>query len=573
MTIPLNILFVDDSPDDVELMYQHIKAAGYDIHWERVDSDPGLRSALTGREWDIVLCDFIMPGFSGPRALEIMGEECSVTPFIFVSGAIGEDTAVEAMQSGAQDYVMKDNLRRLVPAIERALREAMIKRDRNRLYRRLNFMAYHDPLTGLANRVLFIDRLRLAIDQANRNQRRVAVGFLDLDRFKLINDTLGHEAGDQLLREVGSRLQRSIRKVDTVARLAGDEFALILTDLGSNEDVVGIMNIVGRELSRPVSIAGQVVYPNASIGISTYPDDGAESAILLQCADTAMYRAKRKGGGHEFYSAALTAHAKEQLQMQTSLRQAVETSHFVIHYQPLVNLENDSGSGVEALVRWPHNKQLEMPETFIPLAEKTGLIIPIGTWVLKNACRDCVDWRNAGHPEIRVAVNLSVRQFHDPKLAEIIQETLDEAGLDASALELEITESVLAKNDTATKNMLHRLRDMGVTLSIDHFGSGSSSLGYLRHLPINVLKIDSSFTQNLSTRRDNRAMVKAIVSLAKGLDFKVTAEGIESQLQLEMVRNEGCDMAQGFFISPPIEPVAITPWMQRHTNNHNHSAS
>ena len=568
MSIPLSILFIDDCSEDVELLHEHIKAAGYGIEFERVDSDADLRAALISREWDVILCDFVMPGFGGVSALEIVNELNPTAPFIFVSGAIGEEIAVEAMRSGAQDYVMKDNLRRLIPAIERSLREVMIKRDRNRLHRRLNFLAYHDPLTGLPNRVLFIDRLRLAIDRAHRYQRRLAVGFLDLDRFKLINDTLGHDAGDQLLREVAARLQRSVRKIDTVSRLAGDEFAIVLTDLVSNHDIARIMNDINRELSQPINIAGQVVYANASVGISTYPDDGTEPGVLLQCADTAMYCAKQQGGGPQFYSAALTAQAKEQLRVETGLRRAIETDGFAIHYQPLVNMENNRISGVEALVRWPNNGRLEMPAEFIPLAEKTGLIVPIGAWVLKNACHDCQDWRIAGYLEMRVAVNLSVRQFQDSKLPETVQHVLDDAGLDSSALELEITESVLMKNDTMTKSILHRLRDMGVTLSIDDFGTGYSSLGYLRHLPINVLKIDRSFTQNLLSKSNDRAIVKAIISMAKCLNLKVTAEGVESKEQMEVVRDEGCDMAQGYFISPPIELTAIAPWMQRRSDAH-----
>ena len=568
MSIPLSILFIDDCSEDVELLHEHIKAAGYGIEFERVDSDADLRTALIAREWNVILCDFAMPGFGGVSALEIVNELNPTTPFIFVSGVIGEEIAVEAMRSGAQDYVMKDNLRRLIPAIERSLREVMVKRDRNRLHRRLNFLAYHDPLTGLPNRVLFINRLRLAIDRAHRYQRRLAVGFLDLDRFKLINDTLGHDAGDQLLREVAARLQRSVRKIDIVSRLAGDEFAIVLTDLVSNQDIARIMNEINHELSQPINIAGQVVYAKASVGISTYPDDGTEPGALLQCADTAMYCAKQQGGGLQFYSAALTAQAKEQLRVETGLRRAIETDGFAIHYQPLVNMENNHISGVEALVRWPNNGRLEMPAEFIPLAEKTGLIVPIGAWVLKNACRDCQDWRIAGYLEMRVAVNLSVRQFQDSKLPETVQQVLDDAGLDSSALELEITESVLMKNDTMTKSILHRLRDMGVTLSIDDFGTGYSSLGYLRHLPINVLKIDRSFTQNLLSQSNDRAIVKVIISMAKCLNFKVTAEGVESQEQLDVVRNEGCDMAQGNFISPPMELIAIAPWMQRRYDAH-----
>ncbi len=563
MAVPLSVLFIDDSVDDVELLIIQLRRAGYRLEWQQVSNEQDLRGALAKREWDVVLCDFVMPGFSGSHALSIVRSIDAAMPFIFVSGAIGEDTAVEAMQGGAHDYVMKNNLKRLIPAIDRSLRDAMVKRDRNRMHRRLDFLAHHDPLTGLANRVLFLDRLRHAINMCKRHGCRVAIAFIDLDRFKLINDTLGHAAGDQMLRGVAARLQENVRNVDTVARLSGDEFAVILPDMESTDDIARVMNKINIEFAAPFEIDGGRIYSNLSIGVAVYPSDGAEPSDLLRCADIAMYRSKQEGRGYQFYTAALTDQAKERLRIETGLRQALDADAFVVYYQPLVNAHDNRVEGVEALVRLPTETGMEMPSVFIPLAEKTGLIVPIGDRVLAHACKACSAWRHSGYGGMRVAVNLSVRQFQDPHLPAKIQSVLDMAELNPGALELEITESVLMEHDAVTKEVLRRLHDMGVTMSIDDFGTGYSSLGYLRQLPIDVLKIDQSFTRNLSQNRDDRAIIKAIINLARCLNIKVTAEGVESLDQLEILREEGCDTVQGFYYSKPMSTADVEPWLHQ----------
>ncbi len=562
MSVPLSILFVDDCVDDIELVIIQLRRSGFELEWTQVCSERDLRGALEQRDWDIVLCDFVMPGFSGSHALSIVRSIDASVPFIFVSGAVGEEVAVEAMQGGAQDYVMKNNLKRLIPAIERSLRDAMVKRDRNRMHRRLDFLAHHDALTGLPNRVLFLERLHQAISSAKRDDGYVAVAFIDLDRFKLINDTLGHAAGDHLLRGVANRLRRSVHAGDTVARLAGDEFALVLANLDSPQAAASIMELVQREFSVPFEIEGSRLYSNLSVGIAVYPNDGTEPAELLRRADIAMYRSKQDGHGYQFFTAELADNARKYLELENSLRLALDRDAIQAFYQPLISVQTNQVEGVEALVRLPGLPGLDDPSAFIPLAEKTGLIVPIGDRVLAAACQACSTWRKQGFSQIRVAVNLSVKQFQDARLPEKVQAILDQTDLDAEALELEITETILMEHNTRTSDVLRRLHDMGITMSIDDFGTGYSSLGYLRQLPIDILKIDRSFTRNLSRNNDDRAIVRAIISLAKCLNKRVIAEGVESLEQLEVLREEGCDLVQGFYYARPMPGSELGPWLQ-----------
>jgi diguanylate cyclase (GGDEF)-like protein/PAS domain S-box-containing protein len=420
-------------------------------------------------------------------------------------------------------------------------------------------MANHDALTGLPNRVLLQDRLAQAIVHAQRAQRQVGVMFIDLDRFKHVNDSLGHDAGDQMIVEIARRLAGSLRESDTVARQGGDEFVVVLADLGCPEDAALVAQKVLDALFRPLLLGGQELFPTASIGLAMYPRDGQDSPTLLKCADSAMYRAKGQGGNaFRFYAADMGAHALEHLRLEGALQRALQRSEFVLHYQPMVDIATGAVTAAEALLRWrPRGGALVMPGEFIPLAEETGLIVPIGEWVLATALAQQVAWRAAGLAPIRISVNLSARQFHGQDVAQQVARLLAATGADPQFLTLEITESVLMENPAAATETMRRLAAMGVRLAIDDFGTGYSSLANLKRFPIQSLKIDRSFVRELTTDADDAAIVNAVIALAHSMKLDVVAEGVETDEQLGFLRAHGCDQMQGFCFSRPVEASAL----------------
>lgn len=421
---------------------------------------------------------------------------------------------------------------------------------RRQVEQRLDDLAYYDPLTGLPNRRLFLDLLGQALARARRGDRLVAVLFLDLDRFKLVNDSLGHVVGDELLRSVGGRLASCLRTTDTVSRLGGDEFTVILEHLSSSEDVARIAQKLLDAVAVPLVIEGHEIFVSASIGIALFPTDHGDRDALIKSADTAMYSAKEEGGAYRFYSADMNARAFERLTLETGLRHALKRGEFVLHYQPLVDFRSGTMVGVEALVRWQHPERgLLSPDKFIPLAEETGLIVPLGEWVLRTACAQAKAWQGCGYPALRVAVNLSRRQFQQKNLVQTVSQVLAETGLDPHRLELELTESLLIHDAEGTIAMLHALHAMGIRLSIDDFGAEYSSLGYLKRLPINTLKIDQSFVRDIATSRDDASITKAIITLAHCLNLNVVAEGVETEGQVEFLRSEQCNEMQGWYFS------------------------
>lgn len=425
---------------------------------------------------------------------------------------------------------------------------------RKRAEERLHYLAHYDDLTGLPNRVLFTDRLTQTMFEANRHGRLVGVAFLDLDRFKTINDSLGHEVGDLLLKGVAERLGRCVREGDTVARLAGDEFTLVLADMGHMDHAVHMAQKVLGSLSQPFHIAGHELFTSASLGMTLYPSDDMSVDGLLRNADIAMYRAKDQGGNsYHFYSADMTTKARERLSLENAMRRALEREEFVLHYQPIVSLREATTVAVEALVRWNHPQRgLMSPSEFIPLAEETGLIVQLGEWVLRRAIHDGVRLARVGVPELRVAVNLSALQFRQQEIARSLQQMLVAAGAQPSQLQIEITESILMQNLEATANALRALSDMGVELSLDDFGTGYSSLSYLKRFPIDVLKIDRSFVRDIPGDADDSAIASAIISMAHALGIRVVAEGVESRDQLEFLRRRDCDRMQGYYFSKPL---------------------
>jgi len=419
---------------------------------------------------------------------------------------------------------------------------------------RLHHLAHHDALTGLPNRILFVDRLKIALKRAERRKRAVAVMFLDMDRFKIVNDTLGHEAGDRLLQAMAARLHACVREGDTVARFGGDEFAGFLSDVASPEDVALVVTKFLDALAPPFTIDGHELFISGSIGISLYPNDGVDTQTLMKNADTAMYRAKQMGGNtSEFYYAEMNAHALTRLNRETGLRRALEREEFIVHYQPQFDLNGGAVVGFEALIRW---ESLEsgavLPADFIPLLEETGLIVPVGEWILRTACAQHAAWRLAGLPPLRMAVNISSRQFDGNELMETVQRVMQEENMQPEFLELEITESILMKNAEPDIEAWQALSKLGMRFAIDDFGTGYSSLTYLKRFPINILKIDKAFVQDITVNADDAAIVRAIITMAHSLGMKTVAEGVETHEQLEFLRTQGCDFAQGYYFSPAL---------------------
>jgi len=420
--------------------------------------------------------------------------------------------------------------------------------ERKRAEEQIEFQAYHDALTGLPNRRLFRDRLTVALAHARRLQSTLAVMFLDLDRFKYVNDTLGHSLGDEMLKAVAARLQAALREEDSIARMGGDEFTILLPELKTPEHAASVAQKLLDAVAQPMRIEETELFITTSIGIALFPSDGDTAELLLKNADHAMYRAKDAGrNSYQLFTETMNSRALERLSMENNLRHAVERGELLLHYQPQFNLATDRITGVEALLRW---KGIG-PTEFIPIAEETRLIVPIGEWVLREACRRAKVWQQAGHTGLRMAVNLSPRQFQHSDLPALICGALEESGLAACDLELEITESTAMQNTERTLATLRRLREMGVRIAIDDFGTGHSSLNYLRSFPIDTVKIDQEFVQEIESSRADRAIISAVIGMARGLDLRVVAEGVETEGQLAFLREQGCDEVQGFLLGVP----------------------
>ena len=421
---------------------------------------------------------------------------------------------------------------------------------------RVEYLAYHDGLTGLPNRSLFAKLLGQSISESQRYDRHFAVAFLDLDRFKQINDTLGHDAGDQLLREVADRLKDCVRASDTVARLGGDEFVVLLLDLADPKYAALVAQKILAAIAQPITLLGHEFRVTASVGISVYPQDGSDEQTLTKNADVAMYQAKSEGKNNfQFYSATLNANSLERLTLESSLRHALEHGEFRLRYQAKRDIRSGHITGMEALLRWEHpDLGLLAPMQFIPIAEETGLILPIGRWVIETACRQNVAWQQAGTPPLNIAVNLTARQFADERLLEDVRAVLDLTGMDPRLLEFEIGEGVLIRDVEATLRILSGLKGLGVRIAIDDFGIGYSSLKTLQRFPLDTIKIDRSFIRGISDDPDIWGLADAVISMGKNLSLTVVAQGVETSEQADFLRDHACDELQGFYFDRPLPP-------------------
>ena len=427
--------------------------------------------------------------------------------------------------------------------------------ERKRVEDKIIHQAYHDALTNLPNRVLFKDRLEQALTFAHRlRHKKVALLFIDLDRFKLINDSLGHDAGDLLLKQVAQRLHANVGQSDTVARLGGDEFTILLPEIDYIDEAAAVADKILTALKPPFNIGARDIFITASIGISLYPDDGADAEVLMKNADTAMYRVKEQGrSGFHIYTAALNLHSLHSLELENQLHKALENNQLVLYYQPQFDLALGRIRGVEALIRWQHPELgMIFPAEFIPIAEASGLIVPIGAWALETACRQARAWQEADFPDLQMSVNLSIRQFFREDVVSLITQVIKDCCLAAHTLELEITESVAMEDVDYTINTLTQLAALGVSLAIDDFGTGYSSLHLLKSMPVNILKIDQSFIREVASSPDDAAIVDAVITMAHRLGLAVIAEGVGTPMQLAYLKSQQCDFAQGYLFSRPL---------------------
>lgn len=679
----LRVLCIDDCEDDVLLIAEAIRAGGYEVAWERVWTCDEVRARIERQEWDLVISDYSMPQFDGLEALELVKSHCPDLPFILVSGRVGEDTAVQAMRAGAHDYVMKHDLRRLLPAVHRELTDAAVRKarraaeenlrtseamiksivdtaadgiividedgiiefvnaaaermfdwkaseligqsidsligahgqrgiqtrvlsknglpgqneivgvgrelravrrggalfpieltlgvmrvkshtkfagiirditDRRRAEERIRQLAHYDELTGFPNRLLFNQLLEQALSESAFSGKQVAVLFIDLDRFKLINDTLSHDSGDAILRQIAKRVTDALPRRATMARFGGDEFVVMLRECVMPADAAQTAQRLLSAIAEPIQLLGNDYHLTASIGISAFPGDGRNAQTILKNADSAMSRAKELGkNNYQFYSAQMNQGSFERLVLERLLRKALERNEFELYYQPKFDLSSGSITGMEALLRWKQpGVGMIPPDKFISLAEETGLILPIGEWVLRTACAQAKLWSEQGALPLRVAVNLSPRQFVQDLFHNTVMRVLDETGLDPNWLELEITESVMMDNPEHAATVLRQLKTQGIQLAIDDFGTGYSSLSYLKRFPIDHVKIDRSFIKDIPGNADDVSITRAIIAMAHSLRLRVIAEGVETVEQVELLRSHHCEEAQGYLFGIPM---------------------
>ena len=676
----INVLFVEDDELDVELAVRALERDQLKVSPTRVDTERELRRVLAESRPDIVLSDFTMPQFDGLQALRIARSISPRTPFIFLSGTIGEEKAIEAIRLGATDYVLKSNMRRLGTAVTRALEESAerertrateeerarlieileatsdyvgmadpegrtiylnaagrrllgrgedgsggheigaihdqwardpiarerlllamrdgvwqgetrwrkadgsdipvsqvviahhapdrsvrffstIARDiseRKAFEQRLEYLANYDELSGLPNRTLLADRASQAIAYARRKKRHCALLVANLDRFERVAEGYGHGAGDIVLKEFGSRLRAGLRDGDTVARLP-DGFAVLAADLARRDDVHGVVRKI-MDTAAPAFVASaNPIHLTLSVGASIFPGDGDDFESLLRGAQAAKNGA-RAGGGNRFqcYAAEMTRETAERIEIESGLRTAIAHGGLQLHYQPQVDIASGRMVGAEALMRWQH-AQLGWvsPARFIPVAEESDLIVSLGSWALTQACRQLARWRRAGLAALRVAVNVSARQFRDPGFVATVAHAVRESEVEPACLELELTESVLIDDHASASAILQELRALGVAIAVDDFGTGYSSLGYLSGLPVDCLKIDRGFVTKIARGGSDVAIIQAIISLAHALGFRVLAEGVETQAELAFLSQHGCGEAQGFLFSPAVDAEAL----------------
>ena len=555
----ISLLLVEDNPKEASVIKNMLKEGlqnQFTLKHSRSLSDA--LDLIQQNQFQAIILDSHLPDGKSFESIPQFLQFCPDAPILILSSVEEEEQAIQAVKSGVQDYLIKGQTSS--STLCRAVRYAM---ERQRATQRITQLAHYDHLTGLANRGLFYERLNCAVARCHRNDTAIALMFLDLDHFKDINDTLGHDCGDSLLKTVAARIKKCIREIDTGVRLGGDEFAVLLEQIVSIEDVASIAQRILQLLAQPVIIKQHQLHVTGSLGITIYPWDSANPQELLSHADAAMYRAKAQGGNtHQFYTAGMKTAGLDRSTLEMELSRALSKEEFLLHYQPQMNLCTKQVIGMEALLRWHHPYQgLIGPNHFIPQAEENGMIIPIGEWVLRTASKQAKYWEKQGFPAPHVAVNLSARQIHQGNLPALMQDILKHSHLDPEHLKLELTETFLIHETEETIQTLRELKAMGIHLYIDDFGAGYASLRYLKSFPIDGIKLDQSLIQNLPHSTNDAAIVMAVISLAKAIGLQVIAEGVESQEQVDFLEEYGCDAMQGYWIAPPLPANESTQHM------------
>ena len=543
------ILIADDDPS-IRLVLKHsMQQSGYHV----IEAANGLEAvqAAIRQTPDLILMDAVMPDMDGFRATDEIKKlnECQETPILMATSLDDDQSIARAFDVGACDYITKPfNWSVLKHRTARMLYAADAER-------KIRHLAYHDALTGLPNRTLFMDRIDQAISRAKRESGKFAILYIDIDHFKVINDSMGHAAGDHLLNIVSQRLTDVLRKTDTIARLGGDEFTIIIEDLDEAESVALVAKNILTTLDESIEIYEKEVHIGGSIGIALYPQDGESFGTLLKNSDTAMYKAKELGRQtFQFYEHEMSLKAMQRLDLENQIRFALKNDEFLVYYQPKINLTSGQIQGMEALVRWQHpEKGLIAPNDFIPLAEETGLIIQLDEWVMRTACQQFKEWKSAGYPINNLSVNISARHFKEGGLLKHCKRVIEDTEILPKYLEIELTESALVDNYDSAKEILNEIHEMGIHLALDDFGTGYASMSYLKEFPFDTVKLDRSFVQGVPEDIEDAAIVKAMIQLAKALSLNMVAEGVETELQKYFLTDHGCAYGQGYLWSKPVE--------------------
>ena len=557
-----SILIIDDD-EQIRSLLKELLSGRFDC--VDVGSAEEALSVLEVMRFDLVISDIQMGGLSGLDLVPRVLERTPGTVVVMISGQQTIESAIEAMRVGAFDYITKPlDLRHVEAAVGRALEHQRLLQEKRKYENHLEelvrertakieHLAFYDTLTDLPNRALLTDRFDQALASAGRTQRKVGLFLIAIDRFKKVNDTLGHEVGDLLLKQVTTRLKGCVREGDTLARSGDEEFALLLSRVKGTEELADIWQEVSEVISAPFAIEGNEIYVTASSGISLFPDDGTDTTTVMKNASAALFRAKKLGGNnYQFYTADMNDQAMKRLSLENSMRRAIENREFINYYQPVFDLASGQLSGMEALVRWEHRELgLLLPAEFIHLAEDTGVIVEIGHQVLSAACGQAHRWCENGYGNLRVSVNVSPRQLRNESLVESVVQVLGQTRLDPHSLELEITETSIMENTDSAVKALTAIRRLGVRIAIDDFGTGYSSLSYLKRLPIDTVKLDQSFVKGATSDPNDAALVMAIVTLAHNLRLRVIAEGVETEEQRAFLSLLRCDEAQGYLFGKP----------------------